>query len=179
MTTTFSGPVASQNGFVAPTFVSTALPYYTTGNIIYVVDLNTLAFGGEDQWYRQDTGAGLGTGGQGGGGGETTVQTFKWYMSGSTADFTFMTASVNGSSGPGASSITFNNLDMYQDTIAALEALPVGTVLTVSEGDLSLPATFTLTSQFTGGAGSWSATTTTSSSFMAGMTQLRYFTAEY
>lgn len=177
-TTTFSGPVASQNGFVAPTFVSTALPYYTTGNIIYVVDLNTLAFGGEDQWYRQDTGAGLGTGGQGGG--STTVKTFKYYMSGSTADFLFYLGSANGTTGPGASSITFGNLDMYPDTAAALEALPVGTVLTVSEGSsMSLPATFTLTSQFVNGAGSWTANTTTSASFMPGMNSIQYFTAEY
>jgi hypothetical protein len=64
--TTFSGPVASQNGFIAPTFTSTTLPYFEIGNIVYVSDLNTLAFGGVDQWYRQDTGVGLGTGGNAG-----------------------------------------------------------------------------------------------------------------
>jgi hypothetical protein len=61
--TTFSGPVASQNGFVTPTYTSTTLPYFIQGNIVYVENLNTLAFGGVDQWYRQDTGVGLGTGG--------------------------------------------------------------------------------------------------------------------
>ena len=61
--TTFSGPVASQGGFVTPTYTSTTLPYFIPGNIVYVSDLNTLAFGGADQWYRQDSGAGLGTGG--------------------------------------------------------------------------------------------------------------------
>ena len=61
--TTFSGPVASQNGFVTSTYTSTTLPVFIQGNIVYVSDLNTLAYGGTDQWYRQDTGAGLGPGG--------------------------------------------------------------------------------------------------------------------
>lgn len=61
--TTFSGPVVSQSGFVTPTFTSTTLPYFVTGNVVFVSDLNTLAYGGADQWYSQASGAGLGTGG--------------------------------------------------------------------------------------------------------------------
>lgn len=61
--TTLSGPVASQNGFVTPTYTSATLPYFELGNMVVVSDLNTIAFGGVDQWYDQRTGLGLGTGG--------------------------------------------------------------------------------------------------------------------
>ena len=178
-TTTFSGPVASQNGFVAPTFTSSTLPYYTTGNIVYLADLNTLAFGGEDQWYRQDTGAGLGTGGSGGEGGGTVV-TFKYYMNmSSTADYNFTNAGFNGGVGPGMSNMSVN-LSVSPETESALLALPVGTVITVNEGTgITTGSTFTLVTQFTGGAGVVSATTTTSASFMPGMAYAQYFTATY
>jgi hypothetical protein len=180
-TTTFSGPVASQNGFVAPTFTSSSLPYYTTGNIVYVADLNTLAFGGEDQWYRQDTGAGLGTGGSGGEGSGTVV-TFRYYMNmSSTADFTYFQAYINGSAGPSSSNIEFTNLSMYPEAQEALLALPVGTVLTIDEGSSGITPgmQFTMESQFTDQAGNYRATTTTTTSFMGGMSTAYYITATY
>jgi hypothetical protein len=72
------------------------------------------------------------------------------------------------------------NLSVSPETESALLALPVGTVITVNEGTGSTTgSTFTLVTQFTGGAGVVSATTTTSASFMPGMAYAQYFTATY
>ena len=47
--TTFSGPVKSDNGFIAPTYTLATLPTATAGLVIYVSDANssvgTIAFG--------------------------------------------------------------------------------------------------------------------------------------
>jgi hypothetical protein len=139
--TTFSGPVASQNGFVAPTFTSTTLPYFEIGNIVYVSDLNTLAFGGVDQWYDQSTGTGLGTGGQGGGGSGTT------YTVG--VDYTNSPApgvAANTMGGMGAINIetgAWTNMT----GVAEVLALPIGTVITLTGPNTT--GTITTTSTFT------------------------------
>jgi hypothetical protein len=94
--TTFSGPVASQNGFVTPTYTQSTLPYFIQGNIVYVSDLNTLAFGGVDQWYRQDTGVGIGTGGGNAPAAEFFANIdFDYATTGFYADPTNLPASIN------------------------------------------------------------------------------------
>lgn len=50
-------------GFIGPTFTSTTLPRFTFCKSVYVSDLDTIAFGGEDQWYDMLTGKPLGSGG--------------------------------------------------------------------------------------------------------------------
>lgn len=138
--TTFSGPVASQNGFEAPTFTSTTLPYYTTGNIVYVSDLNTLAFGGVDQWYRQDTKAGLGTGGN---------------VTPTTTTYTVGTDYNNPGVQVSSTTMTINEYAWSNlPGVASLITKPSGTPFTVDIPGYAT-VTGTLTSNFSGGAGSY------------------------
>jgi hypothetical protein len=131
MTTTFSGPVASQNGFVTPTYTQSTLPYFIQGNIVYVENLNTLAFGGVDQWYRQDTGVGLGTGGNAGPVGTT-------YTSGPDYDY----AGFNGMGTSGLVIVSFPSAPMT----SALTGLTVGQTI-VAAGSFGT-TTLTVTTPF-------------------------------
>jgi hypothetical protein len=142
--TTFSGPVASQNGFIAPTFTSTTLPYFEIGNIVYVENLNTLAYGGVDQWYRQDTGAGLGTGGNVTPPGPVST-TY-------TEGVNYSSNSVEASD----ASLKVSQFGWFSPSeFAAVVAKPSGTTFSVVIGGSTL--TGTLLSGFTEAAGLWSA----------------------
>ena len=61
--TTFSGPVISNNGFVAPTFTLATLPTATAGLLIYVSDATgasltgSLCFGNGTNFVDVTTGA--------------------------------------------------------------------------------------------------------------------------
>jgi hypothetical protein len=61
--TTFSGPVSSDNGFVAPTFTLATLPTATAGLLIYVSDATgasltgSLCFGNGTNFVDVTTGA--------------------------------------------------------------------------------------------------------------------------
>jgi hypothetical protein len=61
--TTFSGPVLSNNGFVAPTFTLATLPTATAGLLIYVSDATgasltgSLCFGNGTNFVDVTTGA--------------------------------------------------------------------------------------------------------------------------
>ena len=61
--TTFSGPVSSDNGFVAPTFTLATLPTATAGLLIYVSDATgasltgSLCFGNGTDFVDVTTGA--------------------------------------------------------------------------------------------------------------------------
>jgi hypothetical protein len=147
--TTFSGPVASQNGFVAPTFTSTTLPYFEIGNIVYVENLNTLAFGGVDQWYRQDTGAGLGTGGNVGPGpvGTTYTQGIDYSSSGM----------VWSSPGNNTGFIRINEFQWNNTKWQDISNKPAGTRFTFEDQQYMQTLSGTLTTGFSGGAGSYDA----------------------
>lgn len=154
---TFSGPVASQNGFVAPTFTSTTLPYFVQGNIVYVSDLNTLAFGGADQWYRQDTGAGLGTGGNVTPPGPVATT----YTSG----VNYGSASFGGMGTSGY----LGTSTMDSAMTAAFAALPVGGTIVATFGTPTSTANLTVTATPTNtgpGAGDWSVAVTSNVSLM-------------
>ena len=61
--TTFSGPVKSDNGFIAPTYTLATLPTATAGLVIYVSDATgasltvTLCFGNGSNFVDVTTGA--------------------------------------------------------------------------------------------------------------------------
>mgnify|MGYP001035301784 FL=1 len=61
--TTFSGPVLSDNGFIAPTFTLATLPTATAGKLIYVSDATgasltgSLCFGNGTNFVDVTTGA--------------------------------------------------------------------------------------------------------------------------
>ena len=148
--TTFSGPVASQNGFIENSFTTAerdAIVDPTAGLLIYNTTENTY------QVYN-------GTGWQAAFGPPVPSLT-TWGTTAWPSTYTLEYVFPAGMGMPGPSPLVIN-LTGYESNAAALLAYPIGTVFTVEHGtNLTAGDTFTLTSQYTNtGPGEYYAETT-------------------
>lgn len=136
--TTFSGPVASQNGFIENSFTTAerdAIVNPTAGLLIYNTTTNTY------EVYN-------GTGWQAAFGPPVpTVET--WGTTSWPSDHTVQSFVLHGSGMSGQLTTFSVDLTGYESNTAALLALPIDTVFTITQASM-MPSggTFTLTTQF-------------------------------
>ena len=142
--TTFSGPVASQNGFIDSSFTTAerdAIVGPQAGLLIYNTDTNTYEVYTGSGWQEAFA--------------PPAPATTTWGKSSWPSDYTVNSFEIS-SGTPGPMSFSINTYDPVVE--AALLALPVGTVFTVTHGTgITIGDTFTLTGTFSGGAGHFSA----------------------
>ena len=147
--TTFSGPVASQNGFIDSSFTTAerdAIVGPQAGLLIYNTDTNTYEVYTGSGWQEAFAPPA-----------PTTFGTPSWPSTYTVSNITAMFVE-------GSYSVTLNipNPDTTGARTAA-DALPIGTVITVLHGTRVTPGiTFTLTSQFSGSPTTQTATATLS-----------------